>query len=239
MKLSKSKINSYLKCPREFKYRYIDEIEVPPNEYMITGTNVHEIAEIYSKIYGNNPQENPKYFLELIAKELNIDIPSIDSHINGLASFFKETYIENNYKLFSQEEYLFDETHNFSGITDIILEDEKGDLVVIDYKTGSSSSFSKYRLEIGYYKMLVESNYPTKKVKNAGIFFTKDNKLRLLEFCEDKTKQKSMKKEEIEKGLDILYEVRKNINSSKFPKKEQFLCKYCTYKEICIKDKNE
>jgi CRISPR/Cas system-associated exonuclease Cas4 (RecB family) len=237
MKLSKSKINSYLKCPREFKYRYIDEIEVEPNEYMELGTNVHLIAEIYAKIYGENPQENPRYYLDLIARQEKINIEEIDIHLDSLASFFKRTFIENDYKLFSQEEYLTDEKHNFSGITDIILETPNGDLIVIDYKTGSSSSFSKCRLELGYYKMLVESNYD-KNVISAGIFFTKDNKLRLLHFKDNENKRIYICNQELNEGLDTLYEVRKNINESKFPKEEQFLCRYCTYSSICYKDKD-
>ena len=237
MKLSKSKINSYLKCPREFKYRYIDEIEVEPNEYMELGTNVHLIAETYAKIYGNNPQENPRYYLDLIARQEKIDIDEIDIHLDSLASFFNRAFIENDYKLFSQEEYLTDEKHNFSGITDIILEIPNGDLIVIDYKTGSSSSFSKCRLELGYYKMLVESNYD-KNVVSAGIFFTKDNKLRLLHFKDNDNKRIYMCNQELDEGLDTLYEVRKNINESKFPKEEQFLCRYCTYSSICYKDKD-
>ena len=237
MKLSKSKINSYLKCPREFKYRYIDEIEVEPNEYMELGTNVHLIAETYAKIYGNNPQENPRYYLDLIARQEKIDINEIDIHLDSLASFFNRAFIENDYKLFSQEEYLTDEKHNFSGITDIILETPNGDLIVIDYKTGSSSSFSKCRLELGYYKMIVESNYE-KNVVSAGIFFTKDNKLRLLHFKDNDNKRIYMCNQELDEGLDTLYEVRKNINESKFPKEEQFLCRYCTYSSICYKDKD-
>ncbi len=237
MKLSKSKINCYLKCPREFKYRYIDEIEVEPNEYMELGTNVHLIAEIYAKIYGDNPQENPRYYLDLIARQEKINIDEIDTHLDSLASFFKRAFIENDYKLFSQEEYLTDEKHNFSGITDIILETPNGDLIVIDYKTGSSSSFSKCRLELGYYKMLVESNY-NKNVISAGIFFTKDNKLRLLHFKDNENKRIYMCNRELDEGLDTLYEVRKNINEAKFPKEEQFLCRYCTYSSICYKDKD-
>lgn len=237
MKLSKSKINTYLKCPREFKYQYIDEIEMPPNEYMELGTNVHSIAENYVKIYGDNPQENPRYYLDLIAKQKNMNINDIDIHLNSLASFFDKAFIKKDYKVFSQEEYLTDDTHNFSGITDIILENPEGELVVIDYKTGSSSSFSKCRLELGYYKMLVESNY-NKPVISAGIFFTKDNKLRLLHFKDEDNKRKYICNKELNDGLDTLYAVRENINAGKFPKNEQFLCRYCTYSDICFNDKD-
>lgn len=235
MRMSKSKINTYLKCPREFKYRYIDEIETPPNEYMALGSDVHLIAENYAKLYADNPQENPRYYLELITRQLNINVDDVDVHLDSLASFFKLAFIENDYTIFSQEEYLTDDTHNFNGITDIILENPDGDLIVIDYKTGSSSSFSKCRLELGYYKMLVESNY-NKNVIGAGIFFTKDNKLRVLYFEDEDNKRKYMCDKELEEGLDTLYEVRKNVNSSKFPKNEQFLCRYCTYEDICFKD---
>ena len=237
MKLSKSKINTYLKCPREFKYRYVDEIEVEPNEYMELGTNVHLIAEKYAKIYGDNPQENPRYYLDLIARQEKINVDEIDTHLDSLASFFNTAFIEKDYKLFSQEEYLIDEKHNFSGITDIILETSDKNLIVIDYKTGSSSSFNKCRLELGYYKMLMESNYD-RNVISAGIFFTKDNKLRLLHFKDNDNKRIYMCNQELKEGLDTLYEVRKNVNEAKFPKEEQFLCRYCTYSSICYKDKD-
>ena len=238
MRLSKSKINTYLKCPREFKYRYIDEIETPPNEYMALGSDVHLIAENYAKLYGDNPQENPRYFLDLIARQLKIDIDDIDVHLYGLASFFKLAFIENDYAIFSQEEYLTDETHNFNGITDIVLENPDGDLIVIDYKTGSSSSFSKCRRELGYYKMLVESAYDDRNVIGAGIFFTKDDKLRVLYFEDEDNKRKYMNQKELDEGIDTLYEVRKKINNEEFPKREQFLCRYCTYDKICDKDRD-
>lgn len=235
MRLSKSKINTYIKCPREFKYRYIDEIEVPPNEYMALGSDVHLIAEKYAEIYGDNPQEDPRYFLDLISEQLNIDVDDIDVHLDSLSDFFKLALIEKDFKVFSQEEYLTNETHNFTGITDLILENSAGELIVIDYKTGSSSSFSKCRLELGYYKMLVESAYD-RDVIGAGIFFTKDNKLRVLYFEDEENKRKFMHSRELEEGIDTLYEVREKVNAGKFPKNRQYICRFCTYEEICFKD---
>ena len=35
--LSKSKINTFIECPRKFKYRYIDEITEETNKYMLLG----------------------------------------------------------------------------------------------------------------------------------------------------------------------------------------------------------
>ena len=83
--------------------------------------------------------------------------------------------------------------------------------------------------------MLVENNYD-KNVIGAGIFFTKNNKLRLLKFKDDENRRKYMCPKEIEEGLDTLYEVRKKVNDGKFPKNRQYICRFCTYEDICYKD---
>lgn len=232
MKLSKSKINTYLKCPLEFKFQYIDEIEAEPNKYMMLGSDVHSIAERFSCEFGDDIEDvDIENELLRIAHELDITY-DVESHIENLASFFREVFLENDYRLFSQEEYLHDETHRFSGICDIILEDEKGNLAVIDYKTGNSSSFSKYRLELCYYKLLVE-NVCGKPVTQVGIFFTKNGRLRLLDVCDEENKRKFLHSSEIDEAIDTFYHVRNEVNKGNFPAKPQFLCRFCTYKEIC------
>ena len=118
MRLSKSKINCYLKCPREFKYRYIDEIEVPPNEYMALGSDVHLIAEKFSEKFEDDLDDvDIENELLKITHEENIGYDLTD-HIDNLGSFFKRAFVDNDYKLFCQEEYLLDEENRFSGICD-------------------------------------------------------------------------------------------------------------------------
>ena len=234
MKLSKSKINTYLKCPLEFKFQYIDEIESEPNKYMVLGTDVHLIAEKFAERFGDDLNgvdiEN-----ELIRIAYDLDIGyDLTNHIENLSLFFKEIFVDSNYKLFSKEEYLHDEEHRFSGICDIILENENGELVVIDYKTSNSNSFSKYRLELCYYKLLVENVYE-KPVSSVGIFFTKNGRLRLLDVCDEDNKRKFLNNSEIEDAIDTFYYVRNEVNNGKFYPKRQFLCKYCTYRHICEK----
>ena len=231
MKLSKSKVNTYLKCPLEFKFQYIDEIEVPQNKYMALGSDVHLVAEKFAEKFGDDLDNiNIDNELLKIAHEEDIGY-DLTPHIDNLGSFFKKAFVENDFKLHSQEEYLLDEENRFSGICDIILEDENEELIVIDYKTSKSSSFSKYRLELCYYKLLVENVY-NKPVSRVGIFFTKNGRLRLLDVC-DGDKRKHLNTDEIDEAIKTLHEVRNDINNEKFPAKKQFLCKYCTYKHLC------
>lgn len=232
MKLSKSKVNTYLKCPREFKFQYIDEIEMKPNKYMALGSDVHLIAEKFTDKFEDNLDEvDIQNELIKVANELDIGY-GLDEHIDNLGLFFKEVFVDNDYKLFSNEEYLLDKKNRFSGICDIILEDENGKLTVIDYKTSNSSSFSKYRLELCYYKLLVENVYH-KQVNKVGVFFTKNGRLRLLDVCEEENKRKNLCYSEIDDAVDTLHEVREKINRKEFPAKKQYLCRYCTYRHLC------
>ena len=232
MKLSKSKVNTYLKCPLEFKFQYIDEIEVPQNKYMALGSDVHLVAEKFAEKFGDDLDDiNIENELLKIAHDEDIGY-DLTEHLDNLGSFFKRIFVENKYKLFSQEEYLIDEDHRFSGICDIILEDENGELIVIDYKTSKSSYFSKYRRELCYYKLLVENVYG-KTVSQVGVYFTKNDKLRLLEICDEENKRKYLNDDEIKEAVETMYKVRREINNENFPAKRQYLCRFCTYRHIC------
>ena len=231
MKLSKSKVNTYLKCPLEFKFQYIDEIEAEPNKYMALGSDVHLIAEKFSEQFGDD-LDDVDIENELFKIAYNLGIGHADEHVENLGVFFREVFVENDYKLFSQEEYLLDEAHRFSGICDIILENEDGSLTVVDYKTSKSSSFSKYRRELCYYKLLVENVYG-KEVTNVGVFFTKNGRLRLLNVSDEDNKRKFLHSDEIKDAIDTMYEVRRKVNNEEFPAKRQYVCRFCTYKEIC------
>ena len=232
MKLSKSKVNTYLKCPLEFKFQYIDEIEVPQNKYMALGSDVHLVAEKFAEKFGDDLDDiNIDNELLKIAHDEDIGY-DLTEHLDNLGSFFKRIFVENKYKLFSQEEYLIDKDHRFSGICDIILEDENGELIVIDYKTSKSSSFSKYRRELCYYKLLVENVYG-KTVSQVGVYFTKNDKLRLLKICDEENKRKYLNDDEIKEAVETMYKVRREINNENFPAKRQYLCRFCTYRHIC------
>lgn len=233
MKLSKSKINSYLKCPQEFKFQYIDEIEAKPNKYMMLGSDVHSIAERFAEKFGDDLDGvDIERELLRIAHDLDLDYENITLHVENLAVFFRDVFVECDYRLFCQEEYLHDETHRFSGICDIILEDENGDLIVIDYKTSNSNSFSRYRLELCYYKLLVENVYG-RTVSGVGIFFTKNGRLRLLDVCDEENKRKFLNSSEIDEAIDTFYYVRNQVNEGNFPANPQYLCRFCIYKNIC------
>lgn len=65
VRISPSSINSYMKCPREFYYNYIEKIKVPPNIHLVKGSVVHKVLELFYKEY----QEHPISFLRITFKK--------------------------------------------------------------------------------------------------------------------------------------------------------------------------
>lgn len=233
MRLSKSKVNSFLKCRREFKYRYVDEAEEEPNDAMQLGTDVHELAEQFIKTGGISSEDYRQKLQELADKQNSKYDLTI--HLDHLADFFEDVFQNEkmHYEVFSVEDYLYDEEHDFSGLCDLVVRDENNDIIIIDYKTGKSNSIKKYRLELVYYKMLLESKYPNIDIISAGIFFTKDGKARFLNFVECQDKGAFCTEKDCKAAVDLLDFVREEIDAGRFHPNKQFLCKYCSYQTLC------
>lgn len=232
--LSKSKINTFIECPRKFKYRYIDEIAEEANKYMLLGSEVHEIAEeIAIELMEGNEIED--VFLNLEYDE------KLEDHIRGLEKFFNDVH-SNGYEIFSVEEYIVDNDSNMNGIVDIVIRNNNDELIIFDYKTGKARSIEKYKLELCVYKVLLESKYPNLNVVSAGIYFTGDGVYRIGNFGSVGDDYfKSQSKGNIDNGdfdyvdsvVDNLYET---MDRNYYMRKKGFLCRYCFYKEMCDGD---
>ena len=228
-KLSKSKINDYLQCPRKFRYAYINEIETGENEYFKIGGDVHQIAEDFIKLWQKDDSID---FLDTLYELESKYDDDYKDHCIHLADFFKEKLTCEGYEVFSTEEYLFSEKYNFSGLADIVLEKD-GKLTVIDYKTGKSKSARDYVTELCYYKMLVEDAYPDKTVEYAAIYFTKDGKYSELKFIEEDYSAVNCSVTEYNNKINLIEKVREKIEAGEFPPKRQYLCQYCDFKTHC------
>ena len=231
-KLSKSKINEYLQCPRKFRYVNINHIKTEENEYSKIGKDVHKIAEEFINIW---KKDNSIDFLETLYELESKYEDDYKDHCQNLAEFFKEKLTCEGYEVLSTEEDLLSEKYNLSGKSDLVLE-KNGKLTVIDYKTGKSSSVRDYVTELCYYKMLVEDKYPEKTVEYAAIFFTKDGGYSELMFTDAEYSAVNCSITEYNNKIELIEEVREKIEAGEFPPKRQYLCKSCDFKDHCDKE---
>lgn len=236
MRLSKSKIDTFLQCRRQFRYQYIDNIEQLPNDAMQLGTDVHQIAEDFVK-KGGIYTEDYRETLQKLADDLNSDY-DLTIHLDNLATFFEDVFQNEQmqYEVFCCEEYLYDKEHNFSGLADLVVKDENDDIIIIDYKTGRSGSIKKYRLQLCYYRMILESKYPNVNIISAGIYFTKDGKYKFLNFAEDVDKGAYCTQKDYDATINLLDFIRDEVEHNRLQPNKSFLCRYCSYKALCDKE---
>lgn len=248
MMLSKSKINTFLRCPRSFKYIYIDKIKDEIGEAAQIGLDVHEYAENVANELKKEENITESIILNKMLElyPFNEEDFDDDNHVQSLYTFFVDALVTQGYKIFGVEGRIDDEDDQLRGIVDLVLEDpETGDLFVIDYKTGKVKAISQFRLELCIYRKLIEHKYPDRKVVSACIFFTKNASYKGFNFAESQKKGSYVTEEEYNLVFDFIDEVRKLIdieysspNRDDFSKNQRYsFCRdYCNFYERCKDD---
>ena len=243
--LSKSKINTFLRCPRSFKYIYIDKLEDEIGEAAQIGLNVHEYAENVAKELMKQETVTEDIILDVMLKLYPFEDEEFDSdnHAQSLYTFFVDALVEQNYKIFGVEGRVDDEEDQLRGIIDLVLEDQNtGELFVIDYKTGKVKAISNFRLELCIYRKLIEHKYPDRKVVSAAIFFTKNASYKGFNFAESQKKGSYVTEEEYALVFDLISEIRQLIdNEYSSPKRDDisknqrfsFCRDFCNFYEQC------
>lgn len=236
MKISKSKINTYTKCPREFKYIYIDHLYNEPNQYMQLGLDVHKIAEKIGAELKTKADVTEDDVLKAFENNYIESEFDLTKHMESLYSFFCSVFAS-NLKIVNVEEDIYDEDFNIRGIVDLVLEDiETEDLYIVDYKTSKTKPITKYRLELCMYRKLIESKYPGRTVISAIIFFTKDGGYRGFSFTNAQKKGARVTDEDYDAVFTYIDFIKDKIDKKIFPPKKQYLCQYCRFNAKCNED---
>ena len=103
--LSASSIKMLLRCPKQYEFRYIQDIVIPPNAALITGSAMHKALETYYKEAMTSAQRfTPEQTAELAVQSLEDIVEEQDSSVisdaeitesvNSLKSIAK-VYVDN------------------------------------------------------------------------------------------------------------------------------------------------
>lgn len=251
LKLSPSRLNDYLSCPRKFFYNKILNINVEEanTDSANFGTEIHHLLEISAR----NAMVTGAYFTIDEAKKIfNKDIETIrfskpevkENFIrlgNNAIDLYYPHFVEIPASRLDRIEFSFDgldvDGHALTGKIDRIEKNKDGTYELFDYKTGVGSSPNQIAIggaKEGYFNQLCFYQYAfekltNKKVSRVGIIYIESNK----------TVDKTLCKEDMDYIENKIKETLQNIEAHKFnPIKEDKngICKYCPYKFMCRLD---
>lgn len=251
MRYSYSRIECFRRCPLEFKYRYIDKIEVEAYESIeaFMGCRVHETLDVLYKtqkagrllplkellnVYQNIWKD---YLHEDIAVSRE-DMTAEDYYTLGgdcIQDYYKRympftqaqtiaTEMQLNFDLLGDGQY------KFIGFIDRLDRREDGCYEIHDYKTGRKLPTQDSRdkdQQLALYELGIRQKHKAEEVELVWHYLTHGKELR-----SNRTQEQLQKlKQDL---LETIYAIERSIVDDRYPTQKTGLCNWCEYQEICI-----
>lgn len=250
--LSASSINNYIRCPKDFMYKYILNIDIKESDWDSAnfGSIIHKILENSARqaLDGKgylSKDEAIESFNTLMDKEIFKTKDKKETLLKRGYSIF-----ENYYPHFCETpiSMLIDVEKEFDGITfgkyqldgkiDRVEKLSDGTYALYDYKTSTPASKNQYKIggsKEDYYNQLCCYKYAfekmeEKKVSKVGIIYVEDHA---------KNVTLELTKDEMDYIENLVKETYENIRNLKFDipiNQDIKSCKYCAYKDLCKLD---
>lgn len=253
---SNSKMGTLEQCPYKFELQYIEKLkkqDIPKDlvqevddSSLRYGNSVHKVSELVSsgedikKAIDKTAKEQKLTVIE--KKQLKAARKNVLSFEDRIVSFKKKYSIVEDLTevdLAVNEELLpskyFSKKTVLRGKVDRLLVTSDGETaVVIDLKTGKKATLEYAKDQLDFYTTLIFGNYPSVTSIRSGLYFT-----RLGKMLWDKAVHRS------NYSMDNNNSIAKKINSIslEFAESEeseikvQSLCKWCIYKQLCLKER--
>lgn len=251
---SKSRLKTWVTCPRKFYYKYVEKIDTPETESMVRGTDIHELIEYYYENieeYAKDNSEPPTTLFSLLNTEEHDNWREyLDPYLAHFLAFERRRWDAcqnmSDWIPVSVEDEIWTKLYSdrpiLMGFADVLLPaasinsvaTNEG-CVLIDFKTGKSNeNYMGHEeggvyLDLAYYAMIFESKYD---IVAVGAYYPLEDKL-----------VTSGIKEEREKFIDDITSQINNAdedNITDYPIDEQPLCAWgagederCAFYEEC------
>lgn len=244
MQMSHSRVETFNKCPYQFKLRYIDglrtKFNLDPTNALALGTAMHEgiekdVESAIHSYYSNYPTATPLMVNEAI--KLEVMIGKAKERLGGL--------LENG-----QFEVKIDHP-DFIGFIDLLVpvEGESNTFDIYDFKYSNNVENYLESSQLHLYKHFFELT-TGKRVRNLAFVFIPKVKLkqdqdedlseyrrRLIEECK---KQKiiivHIERYDPIKVIDFLLDAKHCIECEDYDKNPTKLCYWCDYQQYCASD---
>jgi len=246
-KLSVSSIDTYLKCPKKYFYRYIEKPDVTVEKHSFTelGSCAHRVLELFHERL--NEKMIPKKDFPILMKECFKDaVKEFDINLlqqetwmpNGQMSGMHamRVMIQDYLDLVRGDElpsvigvevpynFALNEKTIIRGYIDRLDFVEDGVYRVVDYKTSKDPKYLKE------FQLLVYAEAIRRKYKNVKKVY--GSYMMLKHGCS--TKDYSFNESDMDRCKALLDERSLSISlEKKWTKKPSILCRWCDYRSIC------
>lgn len=239
MNTSYSALDTFLTCPRKYKYQIIDKIKTPKSKEQFFGTLLHNTLKVVHTPGILSP--TLEQALDFYSKNWNAEVFSDETEERAAfaqgVSMLQDYYKKNDPAKINiidlesrfQVEIGGDEKHIVSGIIDRIDKIENG-YEIIDYKTTRklpSQDKVDNDLQLSTYLAGFLKRYP-KEIENLG-------KIKVsLYYLKHGVKLSSHRTlEQVKKSEELMLDLISQISQSKFEPQISGLCDWCGYQNIC------
>lgn len=241
LKLSASKIVTYLDCPLKFKFAHILQVPTPPRPYFDLGSAVHAVAEHLTKLQleGTEPTENLAF--EILDREWSssgFQNETQEKQAKEKAKEMIKTYLkwikENpNSPIAVEQRFTVDIGGiPFNGFIDRIEKTPDGKFAVVDFKTGNvyeSVNTIKENPQMNIYALGLEKLYGQMPEKTS-LFYLKH----------DKIVENLIDPVQVDKVKQTISENVKSILNEEFVATPSYqVCRNCEFWSICDKKETE
>ena len=242
--LSPSRASQFKTCPKQFKFANIDKIKEPTTEVQAKGTTVHQALE---DLFDLPPEERNTEKLHNLFREAWTKVRGNDEHHNLFSSVEEEREwgldglkLLNNYmsiedptsfEPLERERWVRGsiEDLNLRGILDRMDRNNKGELVIVDYKSGKAP-LAKYKeprfFALKLYALLIQKELG-EMPSELKLIYLKNSTIHTLKVSQDSLDQVKIEVLEIWNNIKIAFE------TNEFPATKNTLCDWCYYKPIC------
>jgi len=237
--LSYSQLETYTRCPRQFQYRYILKIPIPPSSAASFGSSIHSaLKDFYSQVLERKEpkKENLLHFLKTnwhsegyVSKAH--EKRSFKEAQKMLSGFYEKFYSPSQRPLALEERFTLRLSPTFlkiGGKIDRVDKLSGGKIEIIDYKTGKPSSQKQVDQDL---QMTVYALAAT----NPGIYKKKPGEVILSFYFLESQARISTKRNQtqLEEAKKKILDKAEEMRMSKFEPRPGRYCDFCEYKLLC------
>lgn len=233
--LSKTKLETYKKCPLQFKFRYVMQIPTKPGAAMDLGSAVHKVIESATKrqMEGKAMAEDEAFaMLEKLwnAGKFGSRTASEQKKADAracLSTFLGWSSSNPNIPIAVEKRFEMDIAGvRLNGSIDRVEQTPAGEYVLIDYKTGRADATKnsiKTDIQMNVYAMATEKLYG-KLPEKTSLFYLEH----------DKRVENVIEPSMVKKVREDIENMIQDILAEEFPAEPSFKnCMYCDFVSIC------